>query len=77
MLTFGFETLRLRRIEFKTDEENERSRVAMLRMGATFEGIFRKHMVRPNGGVRNSAYYSITDDEWPDVRAGLLGRLRR
>ncbi len=76
MLTFGFEELGLRRIEFKTDAENERSRTAILGLGASFEGIFRKHMVRPDGGVRNTAYYSITDNEWPRVQEALTARIR-
>ena len=64
------------RVEFKTDARNERSRAALAALPAQFEGIFRRHMVVP-GGVRDSAYYSVVDDEWPRVRANLQRRLRR
>ncbi len=77
MLQFAFETLGLRRVELKTDSRNGRSRAAMEGIGATFEGIFRKHMITEGGGVRNSAFYSITDDEWPAVRAALDARMTR
>jgi RimJ/RimL family protein N-acetyltransferase len=73
----AFETLSLRRVEFKTDALNEQSRAAILGIGAQFEGIFRKHMVMPGGRARDSAYYSVIDTEWPDVRAYLQARLAR
>ncbi len=63
------------RIELKTDALNERSRGAMLKMGATFEGIHRKHMRRADGSLRDTAWFSIIWDEWPKVRAGLEARL--
>jgi RimJ/RimL family protein N-acetyltransferase len=75
LLGHAFEAAGLRRVEFKTDARNERSRGALTALGAQFEGIFRKHKVLPGGGVRDSAYYSVIDDEWPVVRAGLIGRL--
>lgn len=75
MLTFAFETLGLRRVELKTDERNERSRNAMEALGAKFEGTLRKHMVTAGGGVRNSVYYSILDDEWPMLSERLRARL--
>jgi RimJ/RimL family protein N-acetyltransferase len=77
MLSHAFETLGCRRVEFKTDSNNEPSRSALLGIGATFEGIFRKHMVMPGDGVRHSAWYSVVDDEWPQVKAGLEESLRR
>jgi len=77
MLTHAFETLGCRRVEFKTDSNNEPSRTALLGIGATFEGTFRKHIVMPDGGVRDSAYYSVIDDEWPAVKARLEESLRR
>jgi RimJ/RimL family protein N-acetyltransferase len=77
MLTHAFETLGCRRVEFKTDSNNEPSRTALLGIGAAFEGIFRKHIVMPGGGVRHSAYYSVIDDEWPAVKARLEESLRR
>jgi len=75
MLGHAFDDLGCRRVELKTDALNERSRTAILGVGATFEGIFRKHMVMPGGRARDSAYYSIIDDEWPRVRQGLEQRL--
>lgn len=63
------------RVEFKTDELNLKSRAAILKLGAKFEGVFRKHMKRFNGTWRDSAYYSIIDSEWPAVKAGLEARL--
>jgi len=75
MLGHAFEALGCLRVEFKTDARNERSRAALLGIGATFEGVFRKHMVMPDGRNRDSAWYSITDDDWPDVRARLRASL--
>ena len=77
MLGHAFDVLGCRRVELKTDALNERSRTAILGIGATFEGIFRKHMVMPGGRARDSAYYSIVDDEWPAVRDRLVARLER
>jgi len=77
MLGCAFDDLGAMRVEFKTDSRNERSRAALERIGATPEGIFRKHMLMPIVGVRHSAYYSITDDDWPGVRAALTARLER
>ena len=77
MLTHAFDVLGCRRVEFKTDSNNEPSRTALLGIGATFEGIFRKHMVMPGDRVRHSAWYSVIDDEWPLVKAGLEESLRR
>jgi RimJ/RimL family protein N-acetyltransferase len=77
MLGHAFETLGAHRLELKTDARNERSRAAILGIGATFEGIFRKHMVMPGGRARDSAWYSILDDEWPAVRERLADRLER
>jgi N-acetyltransferase len=71
-----FETLKWNRVEYKTDARNQRSREAILRLGATQEGIFRKHMVLADGHIRDSVYFSITDSEWPEVKAGLERRLK-
>jgi N-acetyltransferase len=71
MLTHAFEALGCHRVEFKTDSLNEASRAALLGIGATFEGIFRNHMVMPEGRLRHSAYYSVVDEEWPGVKARL------
>jgi len=77
MLGHAFDTLGCRRVEFKTDSLNEPSRTALLGIGAQFEGIFRNHMVMPDGRMRHSAYYSVIDEEWPNVRAGLERSLAR
>ncbi len=77
MLTHAFETLGCRRVEFKTDSLNTPSRTALLGIGATFEGIFRNHMVMPDGRMRHSAYYSVIEDEWQAVKAGLERSLAR
>lgn len=71
MLSHAFETLGCVRVEFKTDALNERSRNAILRLGATEEGTFRKHLLLWSGRYRDSVYYSILDTEWPSVRARL------
>ncbi len=63
------------RVEFKTDTRNERSRSALAAIGAKPEGIFRKHMYVPGAGRRDSAYFSITDDDWPQVREHLAAGL--
>jgi len=75
MLGFAFEELGCMRVELKTDARNERSRGAMEALPAKFEGNFRKHMLMPVTGVRDSAYFSIVDDEWPSVRKNLEQRL--
>ncbi len=73
MLAFAFDELGAMRVEFKTDARNERSRAALTALPARFEGIFRKHMLMPVVGVRDSAFFSIVDDEWPSVRTRLEG----
>jgi RimJ/RimL family protein N-acetyltransferase len=75
MLTHAFEELGCRRVEFKTDARNERSRGALAALPAQFEGIFRKHKIIRGVGQRDSAYYSVIDDEWPAVKANLERRL--
>jgi RimJ/RimL family protein N-acetyltransferase len=75
LLDRAFTRAGLRRVEFKTDARNERSRGALLALGATFEGVLRKHMVVRDGGERDSAYYSVIDDEWSAVKRGLEARL--
>jgi RimJ/RimL family protein N-acetyltransferase len=77
LLGHAFETLGCVRVELKTDARNERSRAAMAALPAQFEGILRKHMIVPTVGQRDSAYYSVVDDEWPAVRANLERRLAR
>jgi RimJ/RimL family protein N-acetyltransferase len=77
MLRHAFETLGCLRVEFKTDALNERSRKALLRIGAKEEGTFRRHMIMPGGRIRDSVYFSIIDSEWPAVRARLEELLDR
>lgn len=75
LLSHAFEALGCHRVELKTDALNAKSRAAIKRLGAFEEGILRKHMVTASGRVRDTVYYSITDDEWPAVKAGLIARL--
>jgi len=75
MLRHAFETLGCLRVELKTDALNQRSRNAILRIGAREEGILRKHMVTEGGRVRDTVYFSVTDDEWPQVKARLEAML--
>ena len=74
-LTHAFETLGANRVEFKTHARNERSRTALAGIGATFEGVFRNHMIMPDGSIRDSAWFSVTAGEWPAVKARLEGSL--
>ena len=77
MLRHAFEVWGCRRVEFKTDSLNERSRRAIARLGAEFEGILRNHMTTAGGRMRHSAYSSILDEEWPRVERHLQGLLAR
>lgn len=77
MLRHAFETLGCIRVEFKADVLNERSRVALLRIGAKQEGIFRNHMIMADGRIRDSVYFSIINSEWPAVKAMLEEKLAR
>ena len=63
------------RVEFKTDAANDRSRAALAALPAEFEGVFRKHMLVRGGERRDSAWYAVIDDAWPQVKANLLRRL--
>jgi RimJ/RimL family protein N-acetyltransferase len=75
LLRHAFDEWHCRRVEFKTHVHNERSRVALLRLGAREEGTLRKHIVQADGTSRDSTYFSIIDDEWPAVRSRLEQRL--
>lgn len=77
MLRHAFETLGCVRVEFKTDARNERSRAALAAIPARFEGILRKHMIVPDVGQRDSAYFSVIDSEWPAVETNLERRLAK
>jgi RimJ/RimL family protein N-acetyltransferase len=74
-MTHAFETLGANRVEFKTHSRNERSRTALAGIGATFEGVFRNHMIMPDGSIRHSAYFSVIVEEWPVVKARLEASL--
>lgn len=79
LLTHAFDVWGVARVALCTDARNARSRTAIERLGARFEGVLRHH--RPShvaseaGRPRDSALFAITDDDWPDVRSGLLARL--
>jgi RimJ/RimL family protein N-acetyltransferase len=77
LMQHAFEDEGLLRVEFKTDAQNERSRAALAALPAEFEGIFRKHMLVRGGERRDSAWYSVIDDDWPAVKAALRDRLAR
>jgi RimJ/RimL family protein N-acetyltransferase len=76
MLRHAFEVWGCVRVELKTNAKNERSRRAILRIGATEEGTLRKHYINADGTTRDSVYFSITDDEWPAVKQRLETMLR-
>ena len=76
LLKHAFETLGCIRVELKTDSLNERSRAAILRIGAKEEGVFRNHMITASGRIRHSVYFSITDSEWPVVKRKLEEKLQ-
>ena len=75
MLTEAFEDRQVERVTLKTDSKNIRSRTAIERLGATFEGAHRHHMRRPDGTWRDSAYFSILSSEWSSVKANLINKL--
>jgi N-acetyltransferase len=77
MLRHAFEVWGCIRVELKTDALNQRSRNAILRLGAKEEGTLRRHAVTWTGRVRDTVYFSILDDEWPEVKRRLLGYLSR
>lgn len=75
LLRHAFEDQNALRVQLKTDRRNIQSQRAIEKLGAKFEGILRKHIVMPDGYIRDTMMYSITDDEWPEVKAGLEVRL--
>ncbi|WLH37554.1 GNAT family protein [Pseudomonas sp. FP2196] len=75
MLRHAFEVLNCVRVQFTTDENNQKSRHAILRLGAQQEGIVRHERIMPDGRKRNSVRFSIIDDEWPQVRLHLEQKL--
>ncbi len=77
MLRHAFETWRVHRVSLMTDARNMQSRNAILRLGARFDGVLRTARVASDGGIRDTAAYSILDSEWPAVKENLTARLRR
>ncbi|MFF0573305.1 GNAT family N-acetyltransferase [Streptosporangium saharense] len=77
MLGHAFEVWEVLRVTLKTDARNERSRRSIERLGGQFEGVRRAHARAVDGTVRNTAYYSILTEEWPEVRSSLRERLNR
>ena len=75
LLRHAFETLGCMRVELKTDSLNEKSRAAILCIGAKEEGTFRNHMITSSGRIRQTVYFSIVDSEWPGVKSELERRL--
>jgi RimJ/RimL family protein N-acetyltransferase len=77
LLSHAFDALQCVRVQFTTDELNEKSRAAILRIGAQQEGVVRHERIMPDGRKRNSVRFSIIDDEWPQVKAMLERKLGR
>ncbi|HZQ89428.1 MAG TPA: GNAT family protein [Gaiellaceae bacterium] len=75
LLRHAFEDEGYHRVEFKTDATNARARAALAALPSTFEGVFRKHMIVRGGERRDSAWYSVIDDDWPTVKADLEARI--
>ncbi len=75
VLGFAFEALSAGRVQLKTDVRNSRSQRAIDRLGATCEGVLRRYQRRSDGSVRDTVMFSITAEQWPEVRSGLLARL--
>ena len=75
LLRHAFETLGCIRVELKTDSLNERSRAAILRIGAREEGTFRNHMITASSRIRHTVYFSVLDSEWPAVKSSLQSRM--
>lgn len=77
MLRHAFDVWQCVRVELKTDVLNEKSRAAMIRLGAVEEGVLRRHILTHGGRFRDTIYYSILDHEWPAIRARLEARIRQ
>lgn len=75
MLKHAFEDLGAIRVEFKTHEQNQKSRNAVARLGAKYEGILRNQRILPDGNYRNTAIFSIIDSEWPTVKENLQTKM--
>ncbi|MFA6059722.1 MAG: GNAT family protein [Taibaiella sp.] len=74
MLQYAFETMDMNRVEIKTNEHNQRSRRAIESIGGQYEGLLRNHMINDDGTARNTVYYSIIKEEWPDIKDRVFGK---
>jgi len=75
LLTHAFDECGFGRVKIQTDAINLRSQAAIAKLGATREGVLRRHMLRPDGSTRDTVVFAVTIDDWPKVRAGLLARV--
>ncbi|MBU6213247.1 MAG: GNAT family N-acetyltransferase [Actinomycetales bacterium] len=75
LLGYAFDTLQMGRVQLKTDVRNIRSQQAIARLGAQFEGVLQRYQRRHDGTIRDTVLFSITSEQWPAVRAGLVTRL--
>jgi len=76
LLTEAFEVQKLHRVTLKTDGKNERSKSAILRIGAIYEGALRENMQRPDGSWRDTAYFSILENQWPEIKERLIQKIK-
>ena len=76
-LAHAFERMNVMRVALKTHQDNLRSQTAIAAIGAKFEGVFRNHMIMPDGSIRHSHWYSVIREEWPEVKANLEARMNR
>ena len=76
LLEYCFETLKTVRVQFQTSEHNMRSRKAIQKIGGVYEGILRNERILPDGSIRNTAMFSIIQDEWPEVKQRLKNRIK-
>lgn len=76
LLTQAFEVQKLHRVTLKTDDKNERSKSAISRIGAIYEGALRENMQRPDGSWRDTAYFSILENQWPEIKERLIQKIK-
>ena len=75
MLQYAFESMKIEKVEFRVDERNVRSRKAVEKLGAIYEGTLRKNIIMPNGFKRSSCYYGILLEEWPSIKSQIFAQL--
>ena len=75
MLQYAFESMKIEKVEFRVDERNVRSRKAVEKLGAIYEGTLRKNIIMPNGFKRSSCYYGILLEEWPRIKSQIFAQL--